>query len=162
MHVVPPQLEQARERFLCVRIVLDDEHAPRARRRLCFRRPGRRRDARFFGQQWQHDLELAALADAFAARAHCATVQLDERTRQHWTSQGLRHRIAVRRGVCPDRTEHVLAGECLPPVDDMGAPRAGREGAVAHGFELTALSEVHRYSDDLGSVVLLQPGDTER
>ena len=88
---------------------------------------------------------------------------LDELLRDERAAERRRQRVAVlveRVGL--QRRQDVVARELLAHVEHVRADGAGRQRAVADVLELLALSEVHRDGDDLGAVLLREPGDGDR
>ena len=77
----------------------------------------------------------------------------DERARE----RGGHRRAVVKERVGLERRQHEVVGERFAQVEDMRPHGPKGERAIADGFELALLPEVHRDRNDVGVLVLFQP-----
>ena len=61
-----------------------------------------------------------------------------------------------------ERRQNVIAREFLPHVEHVASDGAGADRPLANLVQLAALAKIHGDRDDLGVVLLLQPGNGDR
>ncbi len=81
---------------------------------------------------------------------------------ERMAERGADRRTVRPRGVGLQAPHDVAVREFVAGIEHVCADGAGRQGAVAHFFQLAALSEVDRDGDDLGAVPLGQPRNGHR